>query len=86
MERLAAVFTAATSGTSHQVLVLTCSPARYRGIGAARTVTLSPSLPPPAAVSSAVEAVEAVEPAAEPSGGSPAESPAVGEDPLRDAG
>ena len=50
LERLAAVFTAATTGATHQVVVLTCSPARYRGIGATRTVSLSPSLPPPAAV------------------------------------
>jgi uncharacterized protein YhaN len=52
LERLAAVFTAATTGTTHQVVVLTCSPARYRGVGAARTVALSPSLPPPVAVPS----------------------------------
>ncbi len=52
LERLAAVFTAATTGATHQVVVLTCSPARYRGIGATRTVALSPSLPPPSAVPS----------------------------------
>jgi AAA domain-containing protein len=52
LERLAAVFTAATTGATHQVVVLTCSPARYRGIGATRTVALSPSLPPPTAVPS----------------------------------
>ncbi|MFC5065976.1 ATP-binding protein, partial [Actinomycetospora atypica] len=52
LERLAAVFGAATAGTSHQVVVLTCTPARYRGIGAARTVTLNPSYPPPEAVPS----------------------------------
>ncbi|MCD2196283.1 hypothetical protein LQ327_23185 [Actinomycetospora endophytica] len=78
LERLAAVFTAATTGTTHQVVVLTCSPARYRGIGAARTVPLSPSLPPPAAV-----------PSAEPAPAEDAmsdEATGSAEDPLRDAG
>ncbi|MEJ2866608.1 hypothetical protein WCD74_02450 [Actinomycetospora sp. OC33-EN08] len=50
LERLAAVFGAAAAGSSHQVVVLTCTPARYRGIGAASTVTLDPSYPPPEAV------------------------------------
>ncbi|WP_018331946.1 AAA family ATPase [Actinomycetospora chiangmaiensis] len=50
LERLAAVFGAAAAGSSHQVVVLTCTPARYRGIGATRTVTLNPSYPPPQAV------------------------------------
>lgn len=80
LERLAAVFTAATTGTTHQVVVLTCSPARYRGIGAARTVALSPSLPPPAAV-----------PAPGPAPAGSDEEPAPDEtasvaDPLREVG
>ena len=53
LERLAAVFGAAAAGSSHQVVVLTCTPARYRGIGATRTVTLNPSYPPPQAVAAA---------------------------------
>jgi hypothetical protein len=53
LERLAAVFGAAAAGSSHQVVVLTCTPARYRGIGATRTVTLNPSYPPPQAVADA---------------------------------
>ncbi len=82
LERLAAVFTAATAGATHQVVVLTCSPARYRGIGATRTVALSPSLPPPTAVPSPgvdVPAGTAADEAA--SDGSTA-----GADPLRDVG
>ncbi len=75
LERLAAVFAAATTGTTHQVVVLTCSPARYRGVGAARTVALSPSLPPPTAVPQPGP-VEAVEDDDEPPAG----------DPLRDVG
>ncbi|MCD2188004.1 AAA family ATPase [Actinomycetospora soli] len=55
LERLAAVFGAAAAGSSHQVVVLTCTPARYRGIGANRTVTLNPSYPPPQAVPAADE-------------------------------
>jgi hypothetical protein len=78
LERLAAVFTAATTGTTHQVVVLTCSPARYRGIGAARTVALSPSLPPPAAVPSHEPASSAEVGAGEATGSA--------EDPLRDTG
>ncbi|NMO93104.1 AAA family ATPase [Actinomycetospora sp. TBRC 11914] len=80
LERLAAVFTAATTGTTHQVVVLTCSPARYRGVGAARTVALSPSLPPPTAVPSPapVEETPAEETSAEPA--------APTDDPLRDVG
>jgi hypothetical protein len=72
------VFTAATTGTTHQVVVLTCSPARYRGIGAARTVALSPSLPPPAAVPSHEPASSAEVGAGEATGSA--------EDPLRDTG
>jgi hypothetical protein len=78
LERLAAVFTAATTGATHQVVVLTCSPARYRGIGATRTVSLSPSLPPPTAVPSASPAVDA--PVAASTAGGPEE------DALRDVG
>jgi hypothetical protein len=82
LERLAAVFTAATTGATHQVVVLTCSPARYRGIGATRTVALSPSLPPPSAVPS---------PAVEAPGETSADEAVSGDpapvaDPLRDVG
>jgi hypothetical protein len=79
LERLAAVFTAATTGTTHQVVVLTCSPARYRGIGAARTVALSPSLPPPSAVPPPAEPVPAGD-------GESGEAIGSADDPLRDAG
>ena len=80
LERLAAVFTAATTGATHQVVVLTCSPARYRGIGATRTVSLSPSLPPPAAVPSPSTTVDA------PVATSADEGASSDGDPLRDVG
>ncbi len=83
LERLAAVFTAATTGATHQVVVLTCSPARYRGIGATRTVALSPSLPPPTAVPSSPAADASVETGA---GGSASDGSAAGGDSLRDVG
>ena len=80
LERLAAVFTAATTGATHQVVVLTCSPARYRGIGATRTVSLSPSLPPPTAVPSPSTTVDA------PVATSADEGASSDGDPLRDVG
>jgi len=49
LARLGAVFTAATSTAGHQILVLTCTPERYRGVGAARVVRLQASPTPPAA-------------------------------------
>lgn len=47
LARLGAVFTAATAGGSAaQVVVLTCSPERYHGVGAATVVALGPSRAP----------------------------------------
>lgn len=46
LARLGAVFTAATSRGAGQILVLTCTPERYRGVGAATVVALTPSRPP----------------------------------------
>lgn len=49
LARLGAVFTATTTGERHgaaQVLVLTCTPERYRGVGAATVVPLTPSRAP----------------------------------------
>ena len=47
LARLGAVFTAATSAHgAAQVVVLTCTPERYHGIGAATVVPLAPSRRP----------------------------------------
>ncbi len=47
LARLGAVFTAATAGgAAGQVVVLTCTPERYHGVGAATVVALAPSKAP----------------------------------------
>ena len=64
LARLGAVFTAATSAqAATQVVVLTCTPERYHGIGAATVVPLAPSRRPGERVASERSGPDAVRPA-----------------------